>query len=918
MDFKNTLLMNKSKFEMRGGLAQKEPLLVKKWCDENLYEKSLENKDKDREYILHDGPPYANGDIHCGHVLNRLLKDFVVRYKNMQGYYTPFILGWDTHGLPIENQVTKSGVNRKTTPILEFRKKCEEYALKQVEKQKEEMFRLGILADSNHPYLTLLKEYEAKQMECFASMALSNLIYKGLKPVYWSPSSESALAEAEIEYHDISSHSIYVAFTVKDGKNILNKGDKIVIWTTTPWTLPANLAISAHPDFIYGLYDTDKGHLVFLKEFEERLKNELELGEIKLEKEFKGKELEGVICKHPFYDRDSILIVGTHVTNETGTGLVHTAPGHGLEDYNVCLNYNIKPFCPVDEKGYLTKEAGSRLEGVFYEEANNIVLDMLKENNCLLKHEVFTHSYPHDWRTNKPLIFRATDQWFCSISPIRDKLLEQVDKTIWHPSWGKTRMTNMIKDRQDWCISRQRAWGVPIPIIYCEDNTPIIDKDVFDHIIKLVRENGSNIWYEKEAKDLLPKGYTNPHSPNGIFTKEKDIMDVWFDSGSSWNGVLVNRDLKYPCDLYLEGNDQYRGWFNSSLIISTALNSLAPYKEVVSHGFVVDENWDKMSKSKGNGINPNKIANVFGADILRLWAASVDYQQDVRISEGIINQISEIYRKLRNTLKFMSWNLVDFDVKNKTDDLEKVDLFILARLERVVNEVNDNFKNYDFSSSISSLMTFLSTDLSAFYLDIAKDTLYCDSKTSKRRLQIQSVIYEVSETLLRLLNPFLPFTMDEFNKNLPGERVEFVQLLEYPKSTNKYDEKLLDEYSLFIALRNDILKALEVARSASLIGSSQEASITIKIKNEDVKKVFESFNPNIREKLFVVSHIEEDDDLKGGEEYQTSIIEVKHHRGHFCSRCWNYEDSAVKVDEDTYVCQRCKQVLDSFYRKEEN
>lgn len=913
MDFKSTLLMNKSKFEMRGGLAQKEPLLVQKWQDEQLYQKMNENRLGAEPFILHDGPPYANGDIHCGHVLNRLLKDFVIRHKNMQGYLTPFVLGWDTHGLPIENQVTKSGVNRKTTPIIEFRKKCEEYALLQVNRQKEEMLRLGIVGDVSHLYLTLQKEYEAKQIECFARMALNGLIYKGLKPVYWSPSSESALAEAEIEYHDIKSHSIYVAFDVKDGKGLLSKGDKVVIWTTTPWTLPANLAISAHPDFIYGLYDTNRGKLVFLKEFAQRLQQELDLGEIKLLKEFKGRDLDGVVCQHPFYNRDSLLIVGTHVTNETGTGLVHTAPGHGVEDYNVCLNYHIDPYCPVDEKGFLTKDAGERLSGVFYEDANDIVLQMLEENHTLLKHEVFTHSYPHDWRTNKPLIFRATNQWFCSIEPIRTKLLEQIDKTHWYPVWGKTRMVNMIKDRQDWCISRQRAWGVPIPIIYCEDGTPIIEKKVFDHIIDLIKENGSNVWYEKDAKDLLPEGYTNIHSPNGVFTKENDIMDVWFDSGSSFDGVLIARGQKYPADLYLEGNDQYRGWFNSSLIISTAVFDKAPYKNVVSHGFVVDENWDKMSKSKGNGINPNKIANVYGADILRLWAASVDYQQDVRISEGIINQVSEVYRKLRNTLKFMSWNLVDFNPKKLAKNYEKVDLFILARLEEVVKEVNDNFDRYDFASSVSELMTFLSTDLSAFYLDIAKDTLYCDRASSQRRNQIQSVIFQVSETVLRLLNPFLPFTMDEFNRNLPGKRADNVQLLDYPKSTSKYDHRLLEEYALFIQLRNDVLKALEVARSNQMIGSSQEAHVIIKINNDDIRQMFDTIKADIRPKLFVVSSIDVVDNLEVGSEYQVSKILVKRHSGHFCSRCWNYDENAKEVEEGTYLCPRCQEVMEKDY-----
>ena len=911
MDFKQTLLMNKSKFEMKANLANKEPFLVEQWKEIDLYSLMNLNRKEAKEFVLHDGPPYANGDIHCGHMLNRILKDFVVRYKNMKGFYTPFVFGWDTHGLPIENMVTKSGVNRKTTPIVEFRKKCEEYALKQVAKQKEEIRRLGLVGDFSSPYLTLNKDFEASQIECFKQMALKGLIYKGLKPVYWSPSSESALAEAEIEYADVESHSIYVAFKVKDGKDLIDNDARLVIWTTTPWTLPANLAISAHPDFVYGEFETSNfGKLVFLKEFEENLTKELGLENVKLIKEFKGQDMEGIVCKHPFYDRDSILIVGTHVTNDAGTGLVHTAPGHGAEDYQVCLKYNIKPYCPVDEKGYLMKGTGERLEGVYYEDANDIVLDILKENNALLKHETFTHSYPHDWRTGKPLIFRATDQWFCSIEPIREKLIEQIHNTKWYPSWGETRMVNMIKDRADWCISRQRAWGVPIPIFYNEDGTPIIEEKVFDHVRDLFKEYGSNIWYMKEAKELLPEGYSNPHSPSGNFTKEKDIMDVWFDSGSSFNDVLNGRGYSYPCDLYLEGSDQYRGWFNSSLIISTAVYGKAPYKAVLTHGFVMDEHWEKMSKSKGNGIDPSKIANIYGADILRLWTASVDYQQDVRISENIIKQISEIYRKIRNTLKFMSWNLMDFDPKDLTHEYELVDRFILERNKQVIKEVDANFAKYDFASSLSVIMAYISTDLSSFYLDIAKDSLYCDKKNDKRRLQIQSVIYTVSETLLRLLNPILPFTMDEFNKNLSGERKENVQLLDYPEVEEDIDEKLISDYETFLKIRNDVLKSLEEARAKQIIGSSQEAKVSIYFKDSSYKELMNKFSKELISKLFVVSDLFIDDNKEGKEEYQTSFISIIHHPGVRCDRCWNYVDDIETLEDGSHVCKRCKKVLE--------
>ena len=911
MGYKETLIMTKSDFEMRGNLPIKEPILVEKWKNENLYEEMNLNRKDAKEFILHDGPPYANGDMHCGHMLNRILKDFVVRYKNMQGFKTPFVFGWDTHGLPIENMVTKSGVNRKTTPVVEFRKKCEEYAYTQVERQKQQIRRLGLVGDFDHPYLTLKKEYEARQIEVFAKMAMRGLIYKGLKPVYWSPSSESALAEAEIEYADVLSHSIYVAFPVKDGKGVVSQDARLVIWTTTPWTLPANLAISAHPDFVYGEYQTNKGKLVFLQEFKDKLTEELELGEVTLLKTMKGQDLEFVVCKHPFYDRDSLVIVGTHVTNDAGTGLVHTAPGHGVEDYQVCLKYpgrGLDPYCPVDEHGYMMSGTGEGIEGLFYEKANDAVLEIISNNGALLKHNTFTHSYPHDWRTKKPLIFRATSQWFCSIEPIREELLNQIHQTKWYPAWGETRMVNMIKDRADWCISRQRAWGVPIPIFYCEDGTPVIDEKVFNHVIRLVKENGSNIWYEKTAKELLPEGYTNKHSPNGEFTKENDIMDVWFDSGSSWNGTLVDRGISYPSDLYLEGSDQYRGWFNSSLIVSVATNGVAPYKSVVSHGWVLDEHGEQMHKSKGNGVDPTKIANVYGADVLRLWVANVDYQQDVRIGENLIKQVSEQYRKIRNTLKFISCNLVDFDVNNQATQFEKADEYILAKLQDIVNKTIANFDKYNFANAISDIMTFMSSDLSSFYLDIAKDTLYCDGQRSVRRVQVQTVLYRLAEILLRLLNPILPFTMDEFNKNLPGERKNNAQFLDYP-AYRDVDASIFDEYEAFNLLRDDVLKGLEKARLDKVIGSSQEAMVEISFKDKDClsAKLLRELSASESRKMFVISGIVEKDN--DGEEYKIARVKAYHHPGHFCDRCWNYDNDAVEQEDGTWLCPRCQEVV---------
>ena len=915
MELKDTLLMMETNFEMRGNLNIKEPLLVKKWADEKVYNKMNEDQPLG-EYMVHDGPPYANGAMHCGHMLNRILKDFVVRYKNMCGYKTPFVFGWDTHGLPIENMVTKSGVNRKTTPIFEFREKCKEYALSQVERQKSDIRRLGCLGDYDSPYLTLLPEFEAREIHVFSEMALKGLIYKGLKPVYWSPSSESALAEAEIEYHDVKAYTIYVSFDTVDGKNVVPNDTKFIIWTTTPWTLPANLAICAHPQFIYGLFKTDKGNFVFLSELKDTLIEKLGFTTCELVKEIKGSELEGILVKHPFYDRTSMLILGDYVTAETGTGLVHIAPGHGEDDFNVCLKYGIKPYCPVDEHGKLTSDAGERLTGLFYEDANLEVLKILEENNCLLKEEDIVHSYPHDWRTHKPVIFRATPQWFCSIEPIREQLIEEIKKVNWTPKWGETRMVNMIKDRADWCISRQRAWGVPIPIIYCEDNTPIIDKDVFDHIEKLIRENGSNIWYKLSEKELLPEGYTNSHSPNGIFRKEKDIMDVWFDSGSSWNGVLNERGLKYPADLYLEGSDQYRGWFNSSLILSLAVNGKAPYKNVVSHGFVMDEHWEKMSKSKGNGIDPLKIINIYGSDVCRLWASLVDYQQDARISESIVKTISEQYRKIRNTLRFLLGNLNNgsvndsFKEEDKVDTFEKIDLYVLARLEEVKNKVIDNMDSFNFINAISEILKFVSDDLSSFYFEITKDILYCENKTSLRRRQVQTVLNEVLFTLMRLLNPILPFTMDEVNANYPLRSKDNVQYYRYPTKSNIYSKDLLDEYSLIKTLRNDVLKALEEKRALGEIKSSLLASVDLEIKDEKIKAIIDTY-PHVEvERLFIVSKVVLKDNVEGFKGEVSNSL-VSKHTGVRCDRCWNYKDEDEIITEgEVHLCPRCKKAME--------
>ena len=588
MNYKDTLLMPKTDFEMRGNLPKKEPKYVERWQENDMYNKVIQQNEGKDSFVFHDGPPYANGNMHMGHMLNKVIKDVICRYKNMNGFYTPYIPGWDTHGLPIENAIQKLGVNRKEMPTAKFREKCDAYAHEQVNKQMEQLIRMGTFADYKHSYLTLQHEFEARQIEVFAKMAMDGLIFKGLKPVYWSPSSESALAEAEVEYHDIKSPTIFVKFQVKDGKGVLDNDVNFVIWTTTPWTIPANLAICLNASYNYALVETEKGKLIVLDTLVDELMAKFEITDYKVVNHYKGSELEYITCQHPLYDRESLVILGDHVTADSGTGCVHTAPGFGADDFFVGQKYNLPAYCNVDEHGCMMEDCGEWLAGQYVDDANKTVTMKLDEIGALLKLEFITHSYPHDWRTKKPIIFRATDQWFCSLDKIRDKLLSEIDNVNWLNEWGHIRIYNMIRDRGDWCISRQRTWGVPIPIFYCEDGTPIIEQEVFDHISELFREHGSNVWFERDEKDLLPEGYTNEHSPNGIFKKEKDIMDVWFDSGSSHTGVMVERGFNYPVDLYFEGSDQYRGWFNSSLIIGVAAHGKAPYKTVLSHGFVLD------------------------------------------------------------------------------------------------------------------------------------------------------------------------------------------------------------------------------------------------------------------------------------------------------------------------------------------
>ncbi|PED09189.1 isoleucine--tRNA ligase [Bacillus pseudomycoides] len=921
MEYKNTLLMPKTEFPMRGNLPKREPAMQEKWAEMNIYEKVQEHTKGRPLFVLHDGPPYANGDIHMGHALNKVLKDFIVRYKSMTGYCAPYVPGWDTHGLPIEQALTNKGVKRKEMTVAEFRKLCAEYAYEQVNRQREQFKRLGVRADWDRPYITLEPAYEAQQIKVFGEMAKKGYIYKGQKPVYWSPTSESALAEAEIEYNDKKSASIYVAFPVKDGKDVLEGDEKFIIWTTTPWTLPANLGISVHPELEYSIVKVNDEKYIIASELFDTVSKTLEWENAEVVKTVKGSELEYTVAKHPFYERDSLVMLGEHVTTDAGTGCVHTAPGHGEDDFLVGKQYGLEVLCPVDDKGVLTSEAPG-FEGLFYDKANKPITEKLEEVGALLKLTFITHSYPHDWRTKKPIIFRATAQWFASIEAFRSELLQAVEETKWVPAWGETRLHNMVRDRGDWCISRQRAWGVPIPVFYAENGDPIITDETINHVADLFRENGSNVWFEREAKDLLPEGFTHPSSPNGEFRKETDIMDVWFDSGSSHQAVLEEReDLQRPADLYLEGSDQYRGWFNSSLSTAVAVTGKAPYKGVLSHGFVLDGEGRKMSKSIGNIVVPKKIMDQLGGDILRLWVSSVDYQSDVRISDDILKQVAEVYRKIRNTFRFLLGNLADFNPSQDAvakAELREVDRYMLVKLNDLITKVKEAYETYDFAAVYHAIHNFCTIDLSSFYLDFAKDILYIEAANHHDRRAIQTVLYDVLVALTKLVTPILPHTADEVWPYVPGVVEESVQLTDMPEAVEvEGAEALKTKWDAFMTLRDDVLKALEVARNEKVIGKSLNASITL-YPTAEMKQMLESISEDLKQ-LFIVSEYKLGGTMEeapvDAPKYEHTAVVVAQATGETCERCWVVSETIGKDAEHETLCERCATVVQENYVK---
>ncbi len=927
MNYKDTLNLPKTEFPMRANLSKREPEIQEFWKENNIYEEALKQREGNEQFILHDGPPYANGDIHIGHALNKILKDIVTRYNHLKGFQAPYVPGWDTHGLPIEHKVTKElGEKRKELSISELRDMCKDYALKYVDRQRDQFKRLGVWGEWDNPYITLNPEYEAKQIEVFAQMALKDIFYQGLKPVHWCTSCETALAEAEIEYQDSRGPSIFVKFPIKDAKEIngveLTTDDFVVIWTTTPWTIPSNMAITVHRDFDYVLVDTPTGRIVAAKELLDQMMGICGIEKYEIVGEFKGQDLEGVSCKHPFYDRESKLILGDHVTLEQGSGCVHTAPGHGHDDYVICQEYDIPVFAPMDNTGTFTEKAGPEFAGMYYDDANIKVTDLLKKDDLLMNLNFIDHSYPHCWRCKNPVIFRATKQWFANVEDIKNDALEAVRNVTWYPDWGESRISNMIENRTDWCISRQRVWGVPIPVFYCEDcGQPLMTKESMGAVQELFKEKGSGVWYELEASQILPEGTSCEACGAKEFSKESDIMDVWFDSGSSHAAVLENYDiLDRPADLYLEGTDQYRGWFNSSLLTSVAARGEAPYKAVVTNGFTVDKHGKKMSKSVGNVVSPHNIIEQYGADILRLWVSSSNFKEENRISDEILKSNAEVYRRIRNTSRYILGNLADFNPVTESvsyDNLTELDQWILSKLQKLIEVVEDSYDTYEYHKMYHAVHNFCTVELSSFYMDVLKDRLYILEPNDPVRKSGQTAMYEILTTLIKLISPVIIHTAEEVWSYLPdGNHAESVFLEDWPTTKAEYVNKELEaKWDRLLMIRKDVSKALELARKNKVVGHSLDAAIKI-YPTAEIIKFLEDFND--LSELFIVSTVElaEENEEPSKEAYtgeETAIkVVVSQAAGQKCERCWNYSTTVGINEEHPAVCDRCLEVVEKL------
>ena len=914
-DYGKTLNLPATDFPMRANLPEREPQIQKDIFENGLYEKILKKNEGHKTFILHDGPPYANGEIHAGHALNKILKDTIVRYKALKGYYAPYIPGYDTHGMPTEKKaIEKLGLDRSKIPVTKFRDTCKEFTSTYKELQTEGFKRLGVLGDWEHPYVTYDPKMEARQIGVFGDMYKRGYIYKGLKPVYWCTDCETALAEAEIEYKDVSGSSIYVKFPVVDSKGKFDeKNTFIVIWTTTPWTLPGNLAITIGEDFDYSIVDCGKERYIIASELVAKVMDIAEIKEYKEVQKFKGKDLAGVLCKHPFLDRTSVVIMGSEDTVDVqlteGTGAVHTAPGYGKEDYLAGIKNGLDIVVTVDEKGHQTEGAGP-FAGMFYAKSNKEITKWLEENGYLLKETNISHSYPHCWRCKKPVIYRATDQWFASVDGFRDAALKAIAGVKWIPAWGEERISSMVRDRNDWCISRQRTWGVPLPIFYCEKcKEPYVTEESIKKIQDIFREKGSNAWYDMSEEELMPEGAKCSKCGHTHFKKETDIMDVWFDSGSTHQSVLVERGLPYPTDLYLEGNDQYRGWFQSSLLTSVATNGIAPYKEVLTHGFVTDGQGRKMSKSLGNGVSPTDVANKYGADILRLWALSSDYTTEVSLSDDILKQISEVYRKIRNTARYILGNTYDFDPENpvKYEDLQEIDKWALTRLNKLVKDTTENYNSYSFSNCYHDINQFCVIDMSNFYLDIIKDRLYTYKKDSVERRAAQTTMYIILDSLVKILTPMIPFTAEEIwkaMKHTQKEQVESVMLTDFPEVNEKYDNaEITEKWDRIIKLKDIVAKELENARIAKTIGHSLNAKVTIYA--EDKQYEFIKENLELLQTVFIVSALEAQENARKDE--VKLGVKVEQAPGEKCDRCWMYSETVGQDKENPTICHRCSE-----------
>ena len=931
MDYNKTVNLPQTDFPMRAGLPRREPEMLQAMYDKDLYHKMVARNDGKPLFVLHDGPPYANGNIHIGTALNKILKDIIVKEKNMTGYCSPYVPGWDTHGLPIESAILKNKkVKRDALTTSEFREKCKEYALDFVDKQREQFKRLGVLGEWDDPYLTLKPQFEAKQIEVFGKMAEKGLIYKGMKPVYWCPNDQTALAEAEIEYADDPCTTIFVKFPVRDDKGMLAQYCDLsklffVIWTTTPWTIPGNMAICLNAELDYVLLEVPSGEVYVLAQAlaEGVCKAAgIDFGACKVLATLKGAAFELMTAAHPLFDRDSVILNGEHVTLDAGTGCVHTAPGFGAEDFQICQQYDkaglthIGVPVPVNAKGVMTDE---RYNGQFYAVGNDMVVEDLGACGALLASEKITHSYPHCWRCKHPIIYRATEQWFCSVDAIKDAAVKACDAIQWKPDWGKDRMTSMITERNDWCISRQRVWGVPIPIFYCDAcGADIVTPETIDHVSELFRAHGSNVWFDREAEELLPDGFKCPKCGHTHFTKETDIMDVWFDSGSTHAAVLDERPyLHFPADIYLEGGDQYRGWFQSSMLTSIAAKGVAPYRQIITHGWTVDGEGRAMHKSLGNAVAPEEIIKDYGADMLRLWVASADYTQDMRISKDIMKQLSEAYLKIRNTARYMLGNLAGFDPDRDQvpyAQMQALDRYALSRYNELVKTVRAAYDRYEFHAVYRAVYNFCVIDLSNLYLDVIKDRLYCEGASSPERRSAQTALYVILDGMTRLIAPILAFTSDEIWVAMPhaaSDNGESVLLNDMPDASPALalDESAAGRWDKLISLRDAVNKALENARKAGVLKKNQDAEIRLWVSEEDA-----AFLKDVDlATLCIVSKMEV---LTGDGEGETAedclvpaTIAVTLSDAPKCVRCWNHNGHVGEDHDHAELCPRCAAVV---------